>query len=72
MARRETVDEAEAHVAKQVALVQRLRDKNLPTELAASFLHELQASLRDHRRDRDELYRQRSEGFRDVKGDPKF
>jgi hypothetical protein len=67
MARRH-VREGEAHVAKQHALIARLRDHALPTDVAEQLLAAFEAGLADHRASVARMEAEQQTGRRDVDG----
>lgn len=60
--------EAQTHVAKQRALVARLRQDDLPTDMARDLLAQFEGSLVDHRAGLARLIEEQRLGLRDVDG----
>lgn len=68
MARRH-VREGEAHVQKQRAIIERLRDANVETSTAEDLLAEFEECLAEHRMSLERMLEEQRLGQRNAAGD---
>lgn len=68
MARRHVL-ESEVHVVRQRELVEHLRKRHLPTDVAEQLLAEFEQSLEDHRAGLESILKDQRAGLRDEMGE---